>query len=158
MNMYTNIPDSTSPPVPPIWMCRHVRCQIMCTIGAHPPETGGILLGPIGGNDITGFYFDATAACSGATYSPDHMTLRRKMKEEWLPAGLDMKGFVHSHPGSFDRLSDGDLTYIRRLLEKNPDMSFFAAPIVIPRAFRLQPIIVLADQPDVQRRTHLRLF
>jgi proteasome lid subunit RPN8/RPN11 len=130
----------------------------MCTVGAYPPETGGILLGPIGGDDVTDFYFDATAACSGATYTPDHVTLGRKMREEWLPAGLDMKGFVHSHPGGFDRLSGGDLTYIGRLLARNPDMSVFAAPIVIPHAFRLRAIVVLADQPDVQRPTRLQLF
>src|SRR6266496_649312 len=131
---------------PPIWMSRHVRCQIMCTIGARRPETGGILLGPIGSNDITDFYFDATASCSGATYTPDYVTLRRKMQEGWMPAGLDMKGFVHSHPGEFDRLSHGDLAYIRRLLERNLDMSVFAAPIVIPQVFRLRAIVVLADR------------
>lgn len=139
-------------------MSRHVRCQIMSTIGALRPETGGILLGPIGSNDITDFYFDATALCSGATYTPDHVTLRRRMKEAWLPAGLDMKGFVHSHPGGFDRLSGGDMQYIRRLLEKNPDMSMFAAPIVIPESFRLRAIVVLANQPDVQHASHLQLF
>lgn len=150
--------SSTSPPVPPLWMSRHVRCQIMRTIGARPAETGGILLGPIGGSDITGFYFDETAECSHSTYTPDVPTLRRKMNEEWLPAGIDMKGFVHSHPGHFARLSGGDLEFIRRLLQKNPDMAFFAAPIVIPRAFLLQPILVSADRPDLQHRTHLRLF
>jgi len=144
--------------VPPIWMRRHVQCQIMCAIGARRPEAGGILLGPIGSNDVTDFYFDHGASCSGATYSPDHITLRRKMKEVWLPARLDMKGFVHSHPGSFDRLSDGDLVYIRRLLEKNPDMTVFAAPIVIPAEFRLRAIVVMADQPDVQQPTTLQLF
>jgi len=85
-----------------------------------------------------------TASCSGATYTPDHVTLRRRMKEVWLPARLDMKGFVHSHPGEFDRLSHGDLVYIRRLLDKNPDMSVFTAPIVIPESFRLRTIVVLA--------------
>jgi len=145
-------------PVPAISMSRHVHCQIMCTIGARRPETGGILLGPIDSQDITDFYFDATALCSGITYTPDHVTLRRKMQDEWLPSGRDMKGFVHSHPGQFDRLSEGDLVYIRRLLERNPDLSFFAAPIIIPRAFRLQAIVVLAEQPTVQRPTILRLF
>jgi proteasome lid subunit RPN8/RPN11 len=147
----------TARPAPPLTMTARVRCRIMCTIGARRPETGGILLGPVGRNDITDFYFDATGACSGATYSPDHVTLRRKMRDEWLPAGLDMKGFVHSHPGGFDRLSHGDLVYIRRLLAKNPDMSVFAAPIIIPEAFRLRAIVVLADQPGVQRPTTLRL-
>jgi proteasome lid subunit RPN8/RPN11 len=144
--------------VPPISISRHVVCKIMCSVGAHGPETGGILLGPIDSSEITDFYFDVTAQCTGATYSPDHLTLRRKMKEEWLPAGIDFKGFVHSHPGSFDRLSDGDLRYIRRLLDKNPDIEAFAAPIVIPREFRLRPIVVLREEPQVQRPTTLRII
>jgi proteasome lid subunit RPN8/RPN11 len=143
---------------PSIRMSRDVRCQIMCTIGALSPETGGILLGPIGSNDITDFYFDATAVCSYGTYTPDHVTLRHKMKEVWMPSGIDMKGFVHSHPGGLDRLSQGDLEYIRRLLQKNPDMAVFAAPVIIPEAFRLRAIVVLADQPSIQRPTNLQLF
>ncbi|HYE20294.1 MAG TPA: Mov34/MPN/PAD-1 family protein [Tepidisphaeraceae bacterium] len=143
---------------PPLRMCRHVRCRILCTIGALPPETGGILLGPIDGDRVTDFYFDATAACGGATYTPDVATLRRKMRDEWLPAGLDMKGFVHSHPGGFDRLSGGDMEYIGRLLDRNPDMRMFAAPIVIPESYRLRAIVVTADRPFVQRPTTLELF
>lgn len=149
--------DSASP-VPPICMNRHVRCQIMCTIGTRYPETGGVLLGPVGSNDVTDFYFDVTAQCSGATYSPDHLTIRRKMREEWLPFGIDMKGLVHSHPGNYDRLSEGDMVYIQRLLEINPEMSVFAAPIVFPEQFRLHAFVVLADQPRIQHPTYLRLI
>lgn len=149
--------DRSHPPdldEPACALCHHVQS----TIGAQRPETGGILLGPVASHDITEFYFDVTASCSRATYSPDHITLRRKMKEEWLPAGLDMKGFVHSHPGEFDRLSHGDLVYIRHLLEKNPEMPFFAAPIVIPHSYRLRAFVVMASQPNVQRPTQLQLF
>ena len=144
--------------VAPISISKHVVCQIMCTVGGNAPETGGILLGPIDSSEITDFYFDATAQCTSATYSPDHLTLRRKMREQWIPSGIDFKGFVHSHPGGFDRLSDGDLIYIRRLLDKNPDIKAFAAPIVIPREFRLRPIVVLREEPDVQRIATLRIF
>jgi proteasome lid subunit RPN8/RPN11 len=157
MNKNITTPN-THPSVPPIWMNRRVLCQIMCTIGARRPETGGILLGPIGSSFITAFHFDGTASCSTVTYSPDHITLRRMMQDVWLPAGVDMKGFVHSHPGSFDRLSEGDMIYIRRLLEKNLDMTVFAAPIVVPGAFRMRPIVVLSNQPTVQRTTTLRLI
>jgi proteasome lid subunit RPN8/RPN11 len=150
--------DVATLPVPPICMARHVRCQIMCTIGARGPETGGILLGPIGSNDVTDFYFDQTGVCTYGTYTPDHVTLIRKMKEVWLPSGIDMKGFIHSHPGSSARLSNGDMIYIRRLLQINPDMNVFAAPIVIPQAFRLEAIVVLAEQPHIQRPTNLQLF
>ena len=143
---------------PQISISRHVICQIMCTVGAHLPETGGILLGPIGSSDITGFFFDITAECSNTTYTPDVVTLRRKMQEEWLPSGIDFKGFCHSHPGGFDRLSEGDLRYIRRLLDKNPDIKVFAAPIVIPEEFRLRANVVLREQPNVQRAATLRFF
>lgn len=147
----------TSIYLPPIVMKSSVLCHIMRTVGARPAETGGILLGPLGSNDITAFYFDETAECTGGTYSPDHLLLRRKLKEDWIPSGIDFKGFVHSHPGRFDRLSGGDLRYIRRLLEKNTDMDFFVAPIVIPQEFRLRPIIVLRCHPDIQRETTLKL-
>lgn len=144
--------------VPPIVMTREVLCRIMRSIGALPAETGGILLGPVDGYDVTGFYFDRTAQCTGGTYTPDIDTLRQKLKSEWLPYGLDFKGFVHSHPGNFDRLSGGDLTYIRRLLERNPDMDRFIAPIVIPNQFRIRPIVVLRSEPDVPRSTLLQLI
>jgi proteasome lid subunit RPN8/RPN11 len=155
--MQKNSVDSPTT-IPPIRMCRHVRCQIMSSIGARRPESGGILLGPVGSNDITAFYFDQSGTCSGATYTPDHVTLRQKMKNQWLPAGLDMKGFCHSHPGVFDRLSNGDLAYIRRLLVKNTDMGVFAAPIVIPKAFLLRAIVVLASEPTIQRPTTFELL
>jgi hypothetical protein len=144
--------------IPPIRMDRHLPCRIMRALASRRPESGGILLGPIGCDDITDFYFDATAECTGATYTPDHVTLGRKLKQQWLPVGVDFKGFVHSHPRGCDRLSWGDMRYIQRLLAKNPDMNFFAAPIVNPQEFCLRPIIVLREQPQVQRPTTFMLF
>ena len=130
----------------------------MLTIAGKRPETGGILLGPINSDDITDFYFDNTALSTGATYSPDHVTLNRRMKEEWMPCGIDMKGFVHSHPRGVDRLSAGDLTYIRRLLEVNDDMDVFAAPIVLPDQYRMCPFIVRRNAPRQALRATLTLF
>ncbi|MDB5328324.1 MAG: UBA/ThiF-type NAD/FAD-binding protein [Phycisphaerales bacterium] len=149
--------SSASLSTPPIVMTRHVLCRIMSTVAALPAETGGILLGPIGSDDVTGYFFDTTAQCTSVTYSPNHVLLRQKMKEEWLPYGIDFKGFVHSHPGTSAWLSGGDLTYIRRLLEINTDMNVFIAPIVIPRQFRIRPIVVLREQPDRPRETVLRI-
>ena len=138
----------------------HVTYEsILCTIASQQPETGGILLGPIGNdNEITTWFFDRGLDCTAATYSPDHVTLRRKMKEDWLPSGIDMKGFVHSHPGRFDWLSTGDMTYINRLLDKNEDMSLFVAPIVIPAEFRIRPIVVLREKPRRAQEARLILF
>lgn len=133
------------------------RC-IMLTIASQPPETGGILLGPIDSNDITDFYFDHSALSTGATYSPDHVTLNQMMKERWLPNGIDMKGFVHSHPRGVDRLSSGDLTYIARLLKSNDDMEFFAAPIVLPDQYRMCPFVVSRNAPQKALAAKLTLF
>ena len=143
----------------PVVKIAHKVCKdIMLTIGTRPPESGGILLGPVGTSDVTDFFFDDGGNCTGSTYSPDCVTLRQKMKAEWLPAGIDMKGFVHSHPGSFDRLSDGDLAYINKSLDKNKEDKMFVAPIVIPSEFRLRPLVVLRDKPRIAREARFEYF
>jgi len=132
--------------------------KIMNYISARPAESGGILLGPVGSNEVTDFYFDSGGTCTGATYSPDYRTLGKLMKEKWLPSGIDMKGFVHSHPGMLDWLTNGDMVYIDRLLDKNPDMDMFIAPIVIPDQYRIRPIVVLRKQPRKALEARIELF
>ena len=144
--------------MPVVKIAHSVYKDILLTIGARPAESGGILLGPVGTNDVTEFFFDDGGSCTGTTYSPDYVTLRQKMKKEWLPAGIDMKGFVHSHPGSFDHLSSGDMIYINRLLDKNDDMTMFVAPIVIQSQYSLHPLVVLRDKPRVACEAKFEFF
>ena len=144
--------------MPVVKISRSVCKDILFTIGSRQPESGGILLGPVGSNDVTDFFFDTRGSCTGVSYSPDHVGLKQKMKEEWLPAGIDMKGFVHSHPSRLDGLSVGDMTYINRLLDINDDMTMFVAPIVIPQEFRMRPIVVLRDKPRIPREARLEVF
>ena len=156
--MSKQINKRKQPHLPVVKIAHSVCKDILLTIGARPAESGGILLGPVGTNDVTDFFFDDGGSCTGSTYSPDCVTLRQKMEDEWLPAGIDMKGFVHSHPGSFDRLSNGDMVYINRLLDKNDDMTMFVAPIVIPSEFRLRPLVVLRDRPRVAYEARFEYF
>jgi proteasome lid subunit RPN8/RPN11 len=132
--------------------------KMMNYICSRPAESGGILLGPVGSNVVTDFYFDSGGTCTGASYSPGHVTLSKLMKEKWLPSGIDMKGFLHSHPGQLDWLTYGDMAYINRLLDKNPDMDMFIAPIVIPDRYRIRPIVVLRKQPRVALEAKIDLF
>jgi proteasome lid subunit RPN8/RPN11 len=132
--------------------------KAMFAICPKPPERGGLLLGPIGSNDISDFFFDAGANVTGASYSPDYVTLNRKLKEEWIPAGIDYKGAIHSHPGRLDRLSSADLIYIGRLLTANPDMPMFVAPIVIPPEFRMRMMVVFRDNPASVVEAHINFF
>jgi proteasome lid subunit RPN8/RPN11 len=126
-------------------MTREAFDKAMLSICSRPAESGGLFLGPVGSNDVTDFFFDSGGHVTGASYSPDCVTLNKKMQEEWIPAGLDMKGFVHSHPRRLDTLTYEDLMYIKKLLIANPDMSVFIAPIIIPPEFRMRAMVVFKD-------------
>ena len=102
--------------------------DIATTVGRHPAETGGILLGPIGINGISRFVFDATASATTVTYSPDADALSALCERE-AEQGYELKGFVHSHPGSA-RPSSGDMAYVQRFFEVNPSMTRFHMPIL----------------------------
>ena len=144
--------------LPEIPMAYSVLQQIMLTVALQKPETGGILLGPIGKGEVTQFYFDEKGSCTASTYTPDHIGLNHMMKTQWIPSGIDMQGFVHSHPGRLDRPSLGDLFYIRKLLMANKDMNLFFAPIVIPQEFRICPFVILREDMNSARQAQLRLF
>jgi len=143
---------------PVLPMARAAYEDILLHIASRPAESGGILLGPIGGNEITRFHFDHAGSCTSSSYSPDHIGLSQRMKQDWLPSGIDMKGFAHSHPGRLDWLTTGDLRYIRRLLTANDDMDVFVAPIVIPIEFRIRPIVVLRTDMSTARQAKLVLY
>jgi proteasome lid subunit RPN8/RPN11 len=132
--------------------------KTMFSICPRPVESGGLLLGPMGSNDVTDFFFDAGGNVTHASYSPDHETLNKKMQEEWIPAGIDMKGFVHSHPGKLDTLTYADLMYIKRLLVANPDMSMFIAPIIIPPEFRMRMMVIFRDNPGTIVEARINFF
>ena len=152
------IGSDSAPEMPVVVMAWAAYEDILRRIASRPAETGGILLGPVGSAEITRFYFDQAGSCTACSYSPDYVGLSRRMKQEWLPSGIDMKGFVHSHPDRLDRLTVGDLNYVRRLLLANNDMTIFVAPIVIPEEFRIQPIVVLRTSMSTQRQARLALY
>lgn len=129
-----------------VCMKPQVLDKIMNSVGARPPESGGILLATTDLAEITEFYFDETADCSAITYTPDIRTLQKKLDEEWAPRNLDFVGFVHSHPG-MDCLSAGDLDYIARFFECNSELTRFIAPIVVPEEFRINFFIVERTAP-----------
>ena len=139
-------------------MRREAFDKMMLSICRRPAESGGLLLGPVGTNDITDFYFDSGGTITGASYSPDHTTLAKKLKEEWMPDGIDFKGFAHSHPGNLDTLTYGDMIYIKRLLSVNPDMPIFIAPIIIPHEFRMRMWVVIRANPNTAVEARINFF
>ncbi|MBM4103123.1 MAG: hypothetical protein FJ263_03610 [Planctomycetes bacterium] len=139
-------------------MTRETFDKMMFSICPRPAETGGLILGPLGSNDGTDFFFDAGGSITGTSYAPDCVTIVKKLKEEWIPAGIDLKGIAHSHPGKLDRLTTEDMAYIKRLLIINPEMPVFLAPLIIPHEFRMRMMVVFRDNPDIAVEARINFF
>ena len=128
--------------------------EIRRQIGDRRAEHGGILGGSREDGVVRHFYFDGTARRTGGTYSPDHITVNRLFKDEWNPAGINLLGFVHSHPSGFRRPSGGDLVYARNILQVIPELDRLLLPIVITRPdsgkFELLPFNIVRNGDDVR--------
>lgn len=130
-------------------MNRQVYAQILQTVGQLPAETGGALGGVRSNGIITHFHFDTSAQRTSTTYSPDHHVLNQLFKNEWNPQGINLMGFVHSHPGQLRQPSGGDLVYARAILKCIPDLNTLWLPIVMSSArggrFDLIPYAFVRD-------------
>ena len=111
-----------------------VMQQISSTVGCLEPETGGMLGGNREQRLVTDFYFDGTARRTHGTYSPDVEACNRVLSERWNPRGIEMVGFVHSHPVRFATPSTGDLVYAASILRNNPGLRSMILPIVQSRS------------------------
>lgn len=139
---------------PILRMARSVVHEIEQTVGALPAEQGGPLGGSRSEGVIRHFAFDRSACRSGVTYSPDHIQLNRLFDEEWNPAGINLMGFVHSHPAGCRRPSAGDLVYATRILEAIPKLDRLFLPIVMTHPdtgrFELLPFVAERKGAEVQ--------
>ncbi len=133
---------------------QRVLDEIRRTIGRSRPEQGGMLGGRLEDGIVTEFYFDESARRSGGAYSPDVETVNILLREEWNPAGIRLLGFVHSHPSGVERLSSGDLTYAKKILERNSDLERLLLPLVMAEPdseiFELLPFAVVRNGDGVE--------
>lgn len=97
-------------------MTRQVYDQICQTIGKYPVETGGALGSSDGGNTIDRFYFDFSAQTTGNTYSPNTKVLNRVIAM-WNAKGIELVGFIHSHPEGSITLSREDCQYGKAIMK-----------------------------------------
>jgi len=97
-------------------------------LSAREPEFGGLLLGPAGHPAVTHFVPDLTGAAAPSSFTVGAARLNEILRQ-YVPLGLEGKGFAHSHPSGFDRLSPADLRYAAKLLA-NPRND--AAEVLMP--------------------------
>lgn len=128
--------------------------QIYHTIGTRRAEHGGVLGGDRATGTVTQYYYDHSASRTGGTYSPDHVVVNRLFAEHWNPEGINLIGFVHSHPAGCRHPSGGDLVYARRILDAIPELPHLVLPIVMTEPdtnrFELLPFRIVRDGDDVR--------
>jgi proteasome lid subunit RPN8/RPN11 len=118
----------------PMLMTREVYESLRDTVGTVPPETGGMLGGQRGTGLVDHVFLDRTADVSGVTYSPDIDQVNRVLRDEWNPEGINLLGFVHSHPHGSVRPSGPDVSYAERILRGIPELDRMLLPIAQSRA------------------------
>ncbi|MBI5836496.1 MAG: Mov34/MPN/PAD-1 family protein [Candidatus Eisenbacteria bacterium] len=109
--------------------------QAMATVGRRPAESGVLLGGYLGEGVVRHVFDDARGTCTNVTYSPDHESLNRVLKEWWNPAGIRFLGCVHSHPGRLAEPSAGDRRYAEAILTANPELPRLLLPIMVLEPF-----------------------
>lgn len=98
---------------------RSVQREILNTVGAFPPECGGILASNRQGV-LADFYFDQAAGTGNQCYAPTREAIQRKVNQNWRPEGLSFAGTVHSHPhDSLIKPSRADLEATQEILRLN---------------------------------------
>jgi molybdopterin/thiamine biosynthesis adenylyltransferase/proteasome lid subunit RPN8/RPN11 len=133
----------------PLRILRSALDDIRQTVGSLPPETGGMLGGSREIGVVTHFHFDRDASRTRSTYSPDHEKLNQILAKEWNPRGIQLMGFVHSHPHGARFPSAGDEVYASRILAAVPDLDRLLLPIAMVKTgdthFELLPFGVVRD-------------
>lgn len=128
---------------PPIVIGRSVHESIRDHVGAVPAEAGGPLGGTRGTSVVSAFAPDPSARTNGSQYYPDVAQVNELMRSVWNPAGINLLGFVHSHPRDCVRPSSTDASYAGRIMAGIPELPRFLLPIVqtVPDtgSFRIAP-------------------
>ena len=75
-------------------------------------------------------------------------------REEWNPFGINLLGFVHSHPPGVWRPSGGDIYYAQDILKAIPDLPYLLLPIVKTKpdtgAFDIFPYAAVRDGNEIR--------
>ena len=128
-----------------ILMTQACYFDLMDDLTSHEPEQAGMLFGPSNQEGlITHYCPDLAGTGTPTTFKLDADFMNQKIRV-FKDAEMSLQGIVHSHPPYVDRLSGGDLDYLRMLIgrPKNAELEFIFMPIVCGRRFI--PYLVLPD-------------
>ena len=117
------VDNSSSKEAKTVFFEKSVYNKILEILGTKKPELGGMLGVSEEQNLITTFVFDNNARVNHVEYNPNTKFLNSVINGKWADEEISFAGFVHSHPGHFNRLSGADVEYAARIC-KELDMQY----------------------------------
>lgn len=116
-----------------VYLEQGVMKRIMGILGKRKPELGGMLGFTEEQELVSHFVFDENARVNTVEYNPNTKFLNKVLNKRWSKENISLAGFVHSHPGNFNRLSFADIEYAARICQEF-DMEYLFMPIVTSAA------------------------
>jgi len=116
------------------------------TVGSLPAEAGGLLFGSRTDWVITKFLYDKDAETTCSTYS-FNVGYLNPMIDKLDDEGLQLLGFVHSHPPNAKRLSEPDKKYFLSQFD-NISVDKFLVPLMFPAVdgtYDFVPYVIYKD-------------
>lgn len=111
--------------------------ELMLDLTGKRPEQAGLMFGPTNEESLVTHYVPENEGVgTSVTFTIDGDFVNRQIRR-FKAVDIELKGIVHSHPPYFNRLSDGDLRYLRQLLGKpqNREAQVVFMPIVCSNRF-----------------------
>ena len=112
-----------------VYMTKKIHDEIMSILGKKKPELGGMLGFTMDQDTIDTYVFDNGARVNSVEYNPNIEYLQTIIDNEWDKKHVFLGGFVHSHPGDFNKLSFDDVEYAQRIMSAF-DLDYLFMPIV----------------------------
>ena len=100
-----------------MWISKDIFNEVINNMPVIPPEAGGIIGGKEG--KVILWEYDAGHKESGCMYRPDVDRLN-SLIASWCEKDYEFMGIAHVHFGGSRSLSEGDKTYIRKIMEAMP--------------------------------------
>lgn len=101
----------------PLWINRHLICEICTCIKHDEYETGGII-GVDEDGIIKKFQFDKNSSKDLYEYYPNTVFLEYVVNTIWANDNIKLAGIIHSHFNN-DEISQQDIYYAREIIKAN---------------------------------------
>lgn len=141
---------------PKLLITRPAYDQAVAALASREPEFAVFLLGPKDHPAVTHVIPDTTGEGTPASFRVGARRLNEVLRQ-YVPLGLDGKGFWHSHPAGCERLSEADLAFARKLFA-NPNNDAREILMPITSGGKVFPYVVRRDRPNVGTAADLVLL